>query len=61
MRPANATRCPANCPDLAPGCHNVNTCECWKKQMEEDAERHAAREAKYASKRKSWEERGIRV
>ena len=61
MRPKGGTRCPKDCPQRAPGCHNIQTCACWKKQMEEDAARHAAIQARRGTGRLSWESRGIKV
>lgn len=61
MRPEGSTRCPKDGPRRAPGCHNEETCECWHKQKEEDRKRIAERDAKYAIKRKTWEERGMHV
>lgn len=61
MRPEGGTRCPKDCPNRKPYCHNVDTCETWRKQVEEDKARIAERDKKYATRRWTWEERGIRV
>lgn len=26
-------RCPEDCPERKPGCHNTETCECWAAQQ----------------------------
>lgn len=47
MRPENGvTRCPKDCPSRKVGCHNVNTCEAWRRQVEENRARLAARDEK---------------
>lgn len=61
MRRFGGTRCPKDCPNRKPYCHNVDTCETWKKQVEENAERQAARDKRIASRRMTWEERGIKA
>lgn len=62
MRPSvGVTRCPKDCPRRKPGCHNTNTCNNWRKQVEENKNRLLMRDEGFASKRRSWEERGIRV
>lgn len=62
MRPeTGGTRCPKDCPRRSITCHNEETCETWKKQKEEDRQRLAERDEKYATKRRTWEERGIRT
>lgn len=61
MRPEGGTRCPRDCPKRAPGCHNEETCECWRKQKEEDRKRLEESMARQAAKRRTWEQRGMRV
>ena len=61
MRPNNGvTRCPKDCPNRKVGCHNVKTCEHWRKQVEENRARLLKRDAEFAAKRRTWEERRIR-
>lgn len=55
MRRFGGTRCPKDCPNRKPYCHNVDACEIWKKQVEENAERQAARDKRIASRRMTWE------
>ena len=52
-------RCPRECPNRAPGCHNVETCENWAKQVAAQREKLEARKAAYKPRRKSWEEMGV--
>lgn len=54
-------RCPRKCPDRKPGCHNVNTCENWARQVEAQKKKMEARRAAYTPRRKSWEELGAGV
>lgn len=52
-------RCPKDCPERKPGCHNAEKCECWAKQMER---RNRERDAKWNQKLsypKSWAARGM--
>lgn len=61
MRPNNGvTRCLKECPRRGAYCHNEETCETWRKQMEENRKRLKERDEKFMSKRRTWEERGIR-
>lgn len=61
MRPSRGvTRCPKDCPNRKVGCHNVETCENWRKQVEENKERLHQQHLKNAVKRLTWEERGIK-
>ena len=50
-----AKRCPKNCPNRAPGCHNVATCESWARQVEEHKKKLEARRAAMPLRRMSWE------
>ena len=52
-------RCPRECPNRAPGCHNVETCENWAQQVEAQRKKLEARRAAYVPKRKSWEDMGV--
>lgn len=61
MRPNCGTRCPRDCPERAPGCHNEETCECWRRQKEEDRKRLEAEQERFSIKRRTWEQRGMRV
>lgn len=62
MRPeVGVTRCPKDCPRRKVGCHNVETCENWRKQVEENRKRLMERDEKFYAKRRTWEQRGIRV
>lgn len=62
MRPERGvTRCPKDCPNRKVGCHNVKTCENWRKQVEENRARLKAQHEKNATSRMSWESRGIKV
>ena len=52
-------RCPKDCPERKPGCHNVDTCELWAKQQEQ---RQKGRDARWNVKQsypQSWSQRGI--
>lgn len=61
MRPSRGvTRCPKDCPNRKVGCHNVNTCEAWRKQVEENRERLLKQSEAFAAKRRTWEQRGIK-
>ena len=61
MRPSCGTRCPKDCPQRKVGCHNEETCECWRKQKEEDRERLAKEQERFETKRRTWEQRGMHV
>ena len=50
-------RCPKDCPNRAPGCHNIATCENWAAQMEQQRKNLEAKRAAYTQKRMSWEAR----
>lgn len=61
MRPSRGvTRCPKDCHNRKVGCNNVETCENWRKQVEENKERLHQQHLKNAVKQLTWEERGIR-
>ena len=57
MKGDGVRRCPRECPNRAPGCHNVATCENWAKQVEMHKKRLEARIAATTPKRMSWEMR----
>ena len=56
-----AARCPKDCPNRRVDCHNVETCENWAKQVEENKARLKARHEKNAARRMSWESRVIKA
>lgn len=37
---SNEKGCCYECPDRKPGCHNIETCEKWKKHEEDKKERY---------------------
>lgn len=62
MRPNyGVTRCPKDCANRKPGCHNVATCENWRKQVEENRARLLEDKERNESKRLTWEQRGLRL
>ena len=52
-------RCPKDCPERKPGCHNPDTCDCWAKQQEHRKQERDARWNRRCAYPHSWAQRGI--
>ena len=52
-------RCPKDCPERKPGCHNVETCACWAAQLERRKKERQERWYQRCQYPHSWAQRGI--
>lgn len=58
VTPGEVLRCPKDCPERKPGCHNTETCECWSAQEEDRKQKRESRWG-YRLYPHSWAQRGL--
>lgn len=52
-------RCPKDCPQRKPGCHDADTCALWAAQLEQRKKERLARWYQKCQYPHSWAQRGI--